>query len=183
MTFKPTTYLTSFAMFVILFMGTGVYLGWQKISDHLLAQAYLEAAPIRVQVAADGQGPLLGWEDRVPLAGGAFVRIAATNRTSAVAIQYSDDPASQGAGIPLAAHERTEDIRVDRAGRYLYLRVLGDLCHQGEGDHLALQVRSPAPGPSAADLGESHPPTPSVPALRAGTRRLRSIPRWRRLSG
>ena len=125
MTFKPTTYLTSFAMFVILFMGTGVYLGWQKISDHLLAQAYLEAAPIRVQVAADGQGPLLGWEDRVPLAGGAFVRIAATNRTSAVAIQYSDDPASQGAGIPLAAHERTEDIRVDRTGRYLYLRVLG----------------------------------------------------------
>lgn len=125
MSFKPTTYLTSFAMFVILFMGTGVYLGWQKISDHLLAQAYLEAAPIQLHVGADGQGPLLQWDDRVPLAGGAFVRITAANRSQAITIQYSGAPAGQGNGLLLAAHERAEDLRVDRAGRYLYIRVLG----------------------------------------------------------
>ena len=125
MSFKPTTYLTSFAMFVILFMGTGVYLGWQKISDHLLAQAYLEAVPIQVQITVDEQGPLFRWDDRVPLQGVAFVRISAANRTQAIGVQYSDAPTTQTNGLLLAAHERTEDIRVDRMGRYLYLRVLG----------------------------------------------------------
>ena len=42
MNFKPTTYLASFAGFVILFMGLGGYVGYVKITEHLLIISYLD---------------------------------------------------------------------------------------------------------------------------------------------
>ena len=49
MKFKPTTYLASFAGFVILFMGLGGYVGYGKIAEHLLVIAYLDALPVNAQ--------------------------------------------------------------------------------------------------------------------------------------
>lgn len=130
MTFKPTTYLISFALFVMLFMILGGYVGYGKLADHFLAQAYLEALPLQVQVQRDQQGPVLRWENRVLLAQGVSARILASDRALPIKIEYSDEmgaaaqPPPQAHSIPLAAHERTEDIRIEKAGRYLYARVL-----------------------------------------------------------
>ncbi len=123
MTFKPMTYLVSFTLFVMLFMGLGGYFGYGKIADHFLVQAYLDAHSIQSRVQADAKGNVLRWEETVPLPQGGVVRISASNRPLPIAIRYSDEPAASGADIPLAAQERAEDLRIDQAGRYLYARV------------------------------------------------------------
>ncbi len=129
MTFKPMTYLVSFTMFVLLFMGLGGYVGYGKLADHFLIQAYLEAIPIHAQVQTDPQGPMLRWDEKLPLQRGLVARISAVNRPQPVTVQYSDEAGSSmpqpspPVGIPLAVNERTEDVRVDRAGRCLYVRV------------------------------------------------------------
>ncbi len=130
MTFKPTTYLVSFSLFVMLFMALGGYVGYGKLADHFLAQDYLEALPIQVQVQRDRQGPVVRWEDRVLLARGVSARILASDRALPISIEYSEAPGStlqppaRVVAISLAPLERTEDIRVGKAGRYLYARVL-----------------------------------------------------------
>lgn len=129
MTFKPMTYLVSFALFVLLFMALGGYFGYVKIADHFLTQSYLDALSINVHVQVDSQGQVVRWEDTVALPQGRSVRISASNRSLPIAIRYSDDPAptvqsAPGAtDIPLAANERTEDIRIDKASRHLYVRI------------------------------------------------------------
>ena len=129
MTFKPMTYLVSFTLFVLLFMGLGGYVGYGKLADHFLIQAYLEAAPINAQIQMDRQGQMLHWDDKVPLQQGVVARISAYNRPQPITVQYSDDsvptmPAPAPlAGIALAPNERTEDVRVDRSGHCLYARV------------------------------------------------------------
>lgn len=123
MTFKPMTYLVSFTMFVLLFMALGGYFGYGKIADHFLVQAYLEAHSIQSRVQADAKGNILRWEDTVALPQGTLVRISASNRPQPIAIRYADDLNATGADLPLAANERTEDLRIDQAGRYLYARV------------------------------------------------------------
>jgi hypothetical protein len=130
MKFKPTTYLASFAGFVILFMGLGGYVGYVKITEHLLVISYLEALPINARVQTDPQGNRLCWEDKVPQPRGAFVSISADSRNLPIAIQYSEgarpsaQPDSRGVVLPMAANEHTEDLRLDPAGRYLFARVL-----------------------------------------------------------
>ncbi|HEX7553856.1 MAG TPA: hypothetical protein VF378_09890 [Geothrix sp.] len=130
MKFKPTTYLASFAGFVILFMGLGGYVGYVKIAEHLLVISYLEALPINARVQAGPQGNVLCWEDKVPQPRGAFVSITADNRSLPLAILYSDEPrlsaqpASRGAVLSMATNEHAEDLRIDQAGRYLFPRVL-----------------------------------------------------------
>jgi len=139
MTFKPMTYLVSFTLFVMLFMGLGGYVGYSKIADHYLAQSYLDALSINVQVLVDPQGNVLRWEDKVPLPHGVSARIIASNRSLPISIYYSDEPGptaqpSSGVnGIPLAANERTEDIRIDQAGRYLFARVFAASALKSEG--------------------------------------------------
>jgi hypothetical protein len=123
MTFKPMTYLVSFTLFVMLFMGLGGYFGYGKIADHFLVQAYLDAHSIQSRVQTDAKGNVLRWEEAVSLPQGGVVRISASNRPLPIAIRYSDAPDASGADIPLAAHERAEDLRIDPAGRYLYARV------------------------------------------------------------
>jgi hypothetical protein len=129
MTFKPMTYLVSFTLFVLLFMVLGGYVGYSKLADHFLTQGYLDALPINSHVQTDPQGRVLCWEDQVLLEQGASARIAASNRSMPISIHYSDEPepmvqpSPRETLIPLDANERTEDIRVDRASRYLYARV------------------------------------------------------------
>jgi|GEM_PF-443394 len=129
MTFKPTTYLISFAAFVMLFMGLGGYVGYAKMTDLFLAKSYLDAVSINAHVVEDQQGPVLRWEDQVPLSRGACAKITASNRSLPISIRFSDGqgsalPTTPGVAlIPMAANERTEDIRIDRANRYLYARV------------------------------------------------------------
>jgi hypothetical protein len=129
MTFKPMTYLVSFTAFVMLFMGLGGYVGYAKLADLFLAKAYQEALSLNVHVQVDQQGNLVRWEDQVPLQHGGSASITASNRSLPISIHYSDEseptlqPAPRETGIPLAANERTEDVRIDRAGRYLYARV------------------------------------------------------------
>jgi hypothetical protein len=129
MTFKPMTYLISFTLFVVVFMGLGGYVGYQKLADHYLVQGYLEAVPINAQLQTDRQGQLLHWDDQVPLQQGLVARIDACNRSRPITIQYSNGsgavmPApSPLTGIALGPDERTEDVRVDRSGHYLYARV------------------------------------------------------------
>ena len=130
MKFKPTTYLASFAAFVILFMGLGGYVGYVKIAEHLLVIAYLDALPVNARIQPGPQGNVLCWEDKLPQAQGAFVSLSADNRGLPIAIQYSDEPrlpgqsAPRGTLLPMAANERVEDLRADEAGRYLFARVL-----------------------------------------------------------
>ena len=129
MTFKPMTYLVSFTAFVLLFMGRGAYVGYAKFSDLFLARAFLDAHSIQSQILVDPQGNVLQWEEKVPLQQGGFARITARNRSLPISIHFSDEPAPAiqsdpgASGIPLAANERTEDLRIDKAGRYLYARV------------------------------------------------------------
>ena len=127
MTFKPMTYLVSFTLFVMLFMGLGGYVGYGKIAEHFLVQAYLDALPINAHVQLDPQGNVLRWEDAVPLPQGKSVRITASNRSGPIAIQFPDGPGPAvqptETTIPLAPQERTEDLRIDRTNRYLYVRV------------------------------------------------------------
>jgi hypothetical protein len=127
MTFKPMTYLVSFTMFVLLFMALGGYFGYAKIADHFLVQAYLDALPINSHVQFGSQGNILRWEDAVSLPQGKSVRITASNRSGTIAILFPDGPSSSvqptETSIPLAARERTEDLRIDRTSRYLYARV------------------------------------------------------------
>ena len=122
-TMKPMTYLVSFTLFVILFMCLGGYVGYGRMADHFLPQAYLDAAPVNVLVLSDRQGPLLHWEATVPLPDGAYARILASNRPEPISISYSGQATPSVGGIPLAANERTEDLRIDPAGRYLFARV------------------------------------------------------------
>jgi hypothetical protein len=125
MTFKPMTYLVSFTLFVLLFMGLGGYFGYVKIADHFLTQAFLEATPLNVQVLPDPQGNGLYWDDQVPLQHGGAARILANNRNPELSIGYSSDSVPTKFNvIPLAVNERTEDIRADKAGHYLFTRVL-----------------------------------------------------------
>jgi len=129
MTFKPMTYLVSFAIFVMVFMGLGGYVGYSKISDHFLAQAYLDALPIQAQIQPAPQGSVVRWEGRVPLRLGEFVSIAASNRSAPIEIRFSDQPAPgptpspRATDLPLAGNERTEDLRIDKDSRYLYARI------------------------------------------------------------
>lgn len=129
MKFKPTTYLASFAGFVILFMGLGGYVGYVKIAEHLLVISYLDALPVNARVQAGPQGNVLCWEDKVPQPQGAFVSLSADSRSLPLAILYSDEarlpaqPGFRGAVLPLAANEHTEDLRLDPTGRYLFARV------------------------------------------------------------
>jgi len=129
MTFKPMTYLVSFTAFVVLFMALGGYVGYAKMADLFLAKSYLDASSLNVHVLVDQQGNVLRWEDQVPLQHGGVARITASNRSLPISIQYSGGPEptlqpSPGVtGIPLAANERTEDIRVDKTSHYLYARV------------------------------------------------------------
>ena len=67
MTFKPMTYLVSFTAFVLLFMGLGGWVGYTKLAEHFLAQAYLEALPIRLSVQRDEKGAVVRWQDKVAL--------------------------------------------------------------------------------------------------------------------
>ncbi|MCE1203366.1 MAG: hypothetical protein LWW79_02000 [Holophagaceae bacterium] len=117
-TFKPMTYLVSFTLFVLTFTVLGAYVGYGKIADQLLTQAYLEAVPLRMQVLTDPQGPTLSWDERVTLPQGGFVRVVARQRPAAITIDGDD------AGLLLAAQERPEDLRIDAGGRYLFARTL-----------------------------------------------------------
>jgi hypothetical protein len=129
MTFKPMTYLVSFTLFVLLFMGLGGYAAYAKMADHFLALSFLEAASINVHLLGDRQGTVLRWEDKVPLEGGGIASILASNRPGPISILYSDQPrltvrpSPEADGIPLVANECAEDVRIDKAGRYLYARV------------------------------------------------------------
>ena len=129
MTFKPMTYLVSFTAFVLLFMGLGGWVGYTKLAEHFLAQAYLEALPIRLSVQRDEKGAVVRWQDKVALQAGVSVGITASNRAQPILIEVVEEPApamhsaTGSTGIPLAANERTEDVRLDRANRYLYARV------------------------------------------------------------
>ncbi len=126
MTIKPWTYLISFTLFVMIFMALGGWVGYVKIAEHLLTQGYLDASSLQTQLLPDPGGPLLRWEDRVALPQGGFASISASRRAEPLSIRYTA-PGQPQAGlleIPLASNERTEDVRVDRAGRYLFLRVL-----------------------------------------------------------
>jgi hypothetical protein len=129
MTFKPMTYLVSFTCFVLLFMGLGAYVGYAKFSDLFLTRSFLDAFPVHSQLLAGGQGSVRQWEDKVPLPQGVTASITASSQPQPILIRYSDEarptpqPFPGVTSIPLATHERTEDIRVDRAGHYLYMRV------------------------------------------------------------
>lgn len=128
MTLKPMTYLISFTLFVVLFMGLGGYVGYRKIADHFLVQSFLDATSINVHVLDDQQGKVLRWEDKVVLKSGVFASILASNRLMPISINYSDEtslsrPSSEVNGILLAANERVEDIRIDTVSHYLYARV------------------------------------------------------------
>jgi hypothetical protein len=126
MTIKPWTYLISFTLFVMVFMALGGWVGYVKIAEHFLTQGYLDASSLQTQLLADQEGPLLRWEDRVALAQGGFASISASRRAEPLRIRFAT-PAQPQAGlleIPLATNERTEDVRVDHAGRYLFLRIL-----------------------------------------------------------
>jgi hypothetical protein len=129
MTFKPITYLVSFTLFVLLFMGLGGWVAYGKMADHFLALSFLEATSINVHLLVDRQGTVLSWEDQVALEGGGSASILARNRPAPISISYSSEPRPKaqpppGAdGIPLAPNECTEDVRIDRAGRYLFARV------------------------------------------------------------
>lgn len=129
MKFKPTTYLASFAAFVILFMGLGGYAGYVKIAEHLLVIAYLEALPANARLQPGPQGNVLCWEDKLPQPQGAFVSFSADNRGLPIAIEYSGEPrlpgqpASRGSLLPMTPSERVEDLRIDEAGRFLFARV------------------------------------------------------------
>ncbi|NWJ42577.1 MAG: hypothetical protein HXX12_16565 [Geothrix sp.] len=127
MTFKPMTYLVSFTLFVLIFTALGAYVGYGRIADQLLTQAFLDAAPLQVQVRPDPQGPALGWDERVALPQGGFARVVAGPGVPAVSIEEVDAAGTRtqaAAGIPLAAREHADDLRVDRNGRYLYARIL-----------------------------------------------------------
>jgi len=117
-TFKPMTYLVSFTLFVLTFTALGAYVGFGKIADQLLTQAYLEATPLRMQVFPDPQGSTLTWDERVTLTRGDFVRVVAGQRPPAITID------GVAAGLLLTAQERPEDLRIDAGGRYLYARLL-----------------------------------------------------------
>lgn len=124
--FTPTTYLASFAAFVAVFMGIGLYLGYGRMADHLLAQGYLEARPLGAQVQADGQGPLLRWDERVPLSSGGFARIRADGRTGAIVLAFAAQPSAPetaGDRLDFGSQARTEDLRLDGGGRHLFARV------------------------------------------------------------
>jgi|ERR1035438_5657597 hypothetical protein len=129
MTFKPMTYLVSFTLFVMLFMGLGGYVGYAKMADFFLARSYLEAISINANVLVDQQGNVLRWEDQVPLPHGVSAHITASNRSLPISIHFSGEPeptlqpSPWVTAVPLAANERTEDIRIDKASRYLYARV------------------------------------------------------------
>ncbi len=125
MTIKPWTYLISFTLFVMIFMALGGWVGYVKIAEHLLTQGYLDASSLQTQLLPDPGGPLLRWEDRVALPQGGFASISASRRAEPLSIRYTA-PGQPQAGlleIPLASNERTEDVRLDRANRYLYARV------------------------------------------------------------
>jgi hypothetical protein len=130
MTLKPMTYLISFTLFVMLFLGLGVYVGYSKIVDHLLAQSFLEATSINASVLVDQQGRELRWEGKISLQQGVVARIVASNRSTPISIHYSDGPGPTRQSHPtadaihLSANERTEDLRIDKANHYLYARVL-----------------------------------------------------------
>ena len=129
MTFKPMTYLVSFTAFVVLFMALGGYVGYAKMADLFLAKSYLDALSINSQVLVDQQGHVLRWEDQVPLPHGVSAHITASNRSLPISIHFSGEPeptlqhSPWVTAVPLAANERTEDIRIDKASRYLYARV------------------------------------------------------------
>ena len=129
MTFKPMTYLVSFTAFVVLFMALGGYVGYANLADLFMAKSYLDALSIHSQVLVDPQGHVLRWEDQVPLQDGVSARITASNRPLPISIQFSGGPAPtpqpspRVTDIPLAANERTEDIRIDKASHFLYARV------------------------------------------------------------
>jgi hypothetical protein len=129
MAIKPMTYLVSFTLFVLLFMGLGGYVGYNKIAEHFLTQSFLNATPINVHALVDQQGNGLIWDDKVPLQNGEFTSIAASNQTALISIKFSNGPSPTDQpppalnGIPLAANEHTEDIRIDQASHYLYARV------------------------------------------------------------
>jgi hypothetical protein len=128
-TIKPMTYLVSFTLFVLMFMGLGGYVAYGKFADHLLTQAYLEATPVNVHVFGDRQGMGLRWEDGVSLQNGASARITATDRSFQISIEYSDEPGpralplSPSDALALTAGQRIEDIRIDKNARHLYARV------------------------------------------------------------
>lgn len=127
MTFKPMTYLVSFTLFVATFTALGAWVGYGKIADQLLTQAFHDATPVRVQVVAGPQGPALRWDERLPLPQGGFARVTAGPDLGAIAIEEAaapEAPAQTAPGIPLAAAERVEDLRVDAQGRYLFARIL-----------------------------------------------------------
>lgn len=126
-TFKPMTYLVSFTLFVLTFTALGAWVGYGKIADQILTQAYLDATPIRVQVLPDPQGPSLRWDERVPLPQGGFARVVADPGAPAITIDEADLPgvrAQASPSIPLATRARVEDLRIDPKGRYLYARIL-----------------------------------------------------------
>lgn len=130
MTFKPTTYLLSFAAFVLLFMGLGGYLGFGRIREHFLVQAFLQATPLPFQVRDNPAGGAPRWEALVPLPQGGPVHILAQDRTSPLSLEFSNGsgPGTQVAlpvrGLAQSAQGRLEDLRIDQAGRRLYARVL-----------------------------------------------------------
>ncbi len=124
--FTPTTYLASFAAFVVVFMGLGLYLGYGRIADHLLAQGFLEARPLPAQLQADGQGPRLRWDERVPLAAGGFARIRAEGGSGAIVLAFAahaSAPEAASDRLDLGAQARTQDLRLDGGGRHLFARV------------------------------------------------------------
>lgn len=117
-TFKPMTYLVSFTLFVLTFTALGAYVGYGKIADQLLTQAFLEATPLRLQVRPDPQGPTLTWDERVALPQGGDLRVVAGQRPPAITIDGAP------AGLLMGAQERPEDLRIDAGGRYLFARTL-----------------------------------------------------------
>lgn len=126
MNFTPTTYLTSFAGFVAVFMGIGLYLGYGRMADHLLVQGYLEARPLAVQVQADGQGPALRWDERVPLVAGGFARVTADGRSGLVALAFAAHASAPLTGadrLDLGAQARIQDLRLDAGSRHLFARI------------------------------------------------------------
>jgi hypothetical protein len=129
LTIKPMTYLVSFTLFVLMFMGLGGYVGYRMLVGHFMAQSFLDATPIDVHIVPDPLGNRLCWDDRILLPQGGYAHVTANNQSPQISIVYSDGPnpsappPSLSNAMVLATHERAEDIRIDKARHYLYARV------------------------------------------------------------
>lgn len=129
MTFSGRTYLFSFTGFVLIFLGLGIYFGSMKIRDHFQAKAFLDAVPLQTRLVEVGGGRGLRWDAVLPAGGNLSARVQGGGPEQPVTIRYSDDPGPWDAPgwvlLPVAAHERVEDLRLDPDRGRLFIRLRG----------------------------------------------------------